>query len=218
MSLSCELIVPCRNEGPALPGLLRRVPTSMSVIVVDNGSVDDTAEVARRAGATVVHEPQPGYGAAIQAGIAAATADLVASIDGDGTLDPIDLLPLVDAVREGRCELGVGRRVPTRRGLTPWPARVGNELATWWIRRHGLDVHDIAPARVCRRADLLGLQVQDRRYGYPFELLRKAAEERWRILELPVPYRERTVGTRSKVSGSLRGTALAAVDALRVLS
>jgi glycosyltransferase involved in cell wall biosynthesis len=218
MSSSCALVIPCRDEGPALLDVLRRVPDRMSVIVVDNGSRDDTAAVALGWGAVVVTEPQPGYGAAVQAGVAAATSALVAVIDGDGTLDPTDLVPLVDAVASGSCDLAVGRRMPAHRGLIPWPARAGNLAATWWLRRQGLQVHDIAPVRVCRRLDLLALSVEDRRYGYPFELLGKAARAGWRVEEFPVGYGERATGTRSKVSGSLRGTAYATLDAVRALS
>lgn len=188
------------------------------MIVVDNGSSDDTAAVARRLGARVVTEPSPGYGAAVQAGVHAATADLVAVIDGDGSLDPADLRPMVDAVARGECALAVGRRRPTRRGLLPLPARLGNLAVTRWLRHKGLSVHDVGPARVCRRADLLELAVLNRRYGYPVELLRKAAEAGWRVREFDVAYGPRAEGTRSKVSGSLRGSVLAAADFVRVLS
>lgn len=201
-----------------MPRLLSRVPDGFSVIVVDNGSSDDTAEVARRLGARVVTEPSPGYGAAVQAGVHAATADLVAVIDGDGSLDPADLRPMVDAVACGDCTLAVGRRRPTRRGLLPLPARLGNLAVTRWLRHKGLGVHDVGPARVCRRADLLELAVLNRRYGYPVELLRKAAEAGWRVREFDVAYGPRAEGTRSKVSGSLRGSVLAAADFVRVLS
>ncbi|MEJ7629180.1 MAG: glycosyltransferase family 2 protein [Nocardioidaceae bacterium] len=218
MAVSCDLVVPCRDEGPALPDLLTRVPPGMTVIVVDNGSTDDTAAVARRLGAHVVSESRPGYGAAVDAGVQASTAELVAVIDGDGTFDPMDLEPLVDAVSAGECTLAVGRRRPTSPGLVPWPARLGNSLVSRWLRHLGAPVHDIAPARVCRRADLLSLGVEDRRFGYPVELLSKAAKAGWVIREYDVSYSARADGTRSKVSGSLRGSVLAAADFVRVLT
>ncbi len=211
-------MVPCRDEALALPDLLSRVPDRFSVIVVDNGSHDDTAAVATRLGATVVVEPSPGYGAAVQAGINAATAELVAVMDGDGTLDPVDLVPLVDAVARGDCTLAVGRRRPISAGLVPLVAALGNTAVTRWLRHKGIDVHDIAPARVCRRTDLLALGVVDRRFGYPVELLSKAAAAHWSVREYDVTYGPRAAGTRSKVSGSLRGSALAAVDFVKVLS
>lgn len=218
MNLSCDLVVPCRNEAPALPRLLRRVPDLFTVIVVDNGSTDDTADVARSLGARVVKQPRPGYGSAVLAGLEVATAEIVAVIDGDGTLDPVDLLPMVAAVSRGSCTLAVGRRRLSRPGLMPLPARAGNALVTAWLRRLGADVHDIAPARVCRRADLARLGVVDPRFGYPVELLRKAALAQWVIDEFDVSYGPRVVGTKSKVSGSVRGSMLAAADFVKVLS
>lgn len=218
MPPTCDLVIPCRDEGAALAALLSLVPATMSVIVVDNGSRDDTAAVARRLGARVVFEPTAGYGSAIHAGVQACSADLIAVIDGDGTFDPRELLPLVDAVAKDDCMLAVGRRRPTVAGLVPWPARVGNAGVTWWLRRHGMPVHDIAPARVCRRADLLALDLRDRRFGYPVELLSKAAAAGWTVREFDVSYGARAAGTRSKVSGSLRGSVLAASDFVRVLT
>lgn len=218
MTSTCDLVVPCRNEGPALAGLLSRVPEVFSVIVVDNGSHDDTAEVARSHGAQVVTEPRPGYGSAVNAGILSSDAEMIAVIDGDGTFDPADLLPLVDAVARGLCTMAVGRRRPIQPGLIPWPARLGNALVSRWLRHKGVNIHDIAPARVCRRADLMGLDIRDRRFGYPVELLRKAAESGWIVREYDVSYGPRANGTHSKVSGSLRGTALATVDFVKVLT
>lgn len=215
----CDLILPCRDEAPALEQLLPLVPAEFAVIVADNGSTDATAEVARHHGARVVAEPQPGYGAAVHAGLVAATRDHVAFMDGDGSLDPADLVPLLADVRAGRADLAVGRRRPVGRGAWPWHARAGNAAVLWWLRRRiGTTVHDIAPIRVCRRDELLALDVRDRRFGYPVELLQKVTQADWRVVEHDVPYRPRAAGTRSKVSGSVRGTARAARDFYRVLS
>lgn len=215
----CDLILPCRDEAPALIALLPRVSEELAVIVVDNGSRDGTAAVARRLGATVVTESRPGYGAAVHAGLLAATREHVAVMDGDGSFDPADLLPLLADVRGGRADLAVGRRRPVRRGVWPWHARVGNAIVVWWLRRRaGLAVHDVAPMRVGRRADLLGLDLRDRRCGYPVELLDKATRHGWRIAERDVAYHPRAAGTRSKVSGSVAGTARAARDFWRVLA
>jgi glycosyltransferase involved in cell wall biosynthesis len=217
--LDCQLVLPCRDEAAALRALLPRVPAGLDVIVVDNGSTDGTADEARRGGATVVTETRAGYGAAVHAGISAATATYVAVMDGDGSFDPDDVLPLLGLVAGGSAEMAVGRRVPTRRGVWPWHARLGNRLVLAWLRRRiGLSVHDIAPLRVARRADLLALGVADRRSGYPVELLDRATRAGWRIAERDVAYHPRAAGTRSKVSGSVRGTARAALDFWRVLA
>jgi glycosyltransferase involved in cell wall biosynthesis len=218
MSVTCELILPCKDEAAALPDLLARVPEDLGVIVVDNGSSDDTAAVARRCGARVVHETRPGYGAAVHAGVVAAGAEWIAVIDGDGSLDPHDVRPLLDRVRAGDATMAVGRRRPVGRGAWPWHARAGNAAVLWWLRRRtGLPVHDIAPVRVCRREDLLALDVRDRRFGYPVELLVRAQRAGWTIHEEDVSYRPRATGTRSKVSGSVVGSLRAARDFARVL-
>ncbi len=198
--------------------LLPRVSAAYRVIVVDNGSRDGTADVARRLGATVVTEDTPGYGAAIQAGLLAATNPYVAFMDGDSSFDPQSLDPLLAAVRGGRADLAVGRRRPTGRGTWPWHARAGNALVVAWLRRRiGMDAHDIAPIRVCRREDLLALDVRDRRFGYPVELLQKVTAAGWRVHEQDVGYHPRAAGTRSKVSGSVVGTVRTARDFWRVL-
>jgi glycosyltransferase involved in cell wall biosynthesis len=218
VTIRCDLVLPCRDEAAALPGLMGRVPAGFGVVVVDNGSTDGTAEVARGLGATVVHEPVPGYGAAVHAGLLAATSDHVAFMDGDGSFDAADLVPLLDEVRSGRADLAVGRRRPVRRGVWPWHARAGNDLVVWWLRRRiGMAAHDIAPMRVGRRDALLALDVRDRRFGYPVELLQKATNAGWRVAERDVAYHPRAAGTRSKVSGSVRGTARAAHDFWQVL-
>ncbi|MDQ6934503.1 MAG: glycosyltransferase family 2 protein [Actinomycetota bacterium] len=214
----CDLVIPCRDEAPALPELLARVPEQFTPIVVDNGSADLTGEVARSMGARVVTEDRPGYGAAVHAGLLAATAEYVAVIDGDGSMDPADLVPLLEAVRTGRADLAAGRRRPSARGVWPWHARAGNLVVLRWLRlRTGLVLQDIAPMRVAGRAALLELGVVDRRFGYPVELLRKAAEAGWACEERDIAYRPRAVGTRSKVSGSAIGTVRTIRDFARVL-
>jgi glycosyltransferase involved in cell wall biosynthesis len=219
-SETCDVIVPCRDEGPALPALFDRLdqlPRGFSVVVVDNGSRDDTAVVARARGARVVLEPRAGYGYAVHAGVQAATAPLVGVMDGDGSLDPADLVGLRDRVAAG-ATMAVGRRRAIGSRVWPWHARAGTTLVAWWLRRRTkARVHDIGPIRVCRRQDLLDLGVTDRRFGYPLELLVKAVAAGWRIEEVDVPYGPRADGTRSKVSGSFLGTARAIRDFARVV-
>lgn len=206
-----EVVLPCLNEAEALPSVLASLPDGWAVLVVDNGSTDDTAEVARAHGARVVVEPRPGYGAAVHTGLEHAQGEFVAVLDGDGSLDPAVLPLLVESVREGRADLAVGRRVPDASGVWPWHARAGNALIAALLRTRGVPVHDIAPVRVARREALLGLGVADRAFGYPLELLLRAGKAGWRIEELPVRY-SRRAGGQSKVSGSVKGTARAVRD------
>jgi glycosyltransferase involved in cell wall biosynthesis len=217
--VTVDLVLPCLDEAPALRGLLPLIPADYHVIVADNGSRDGSPEVARSLGAQVVTAPRRGYGAAVHAGIEAARSDLVAVMDGDGSFDPADLAPLVALVADGTADMAVGRRRPVRGGVWPWHARLGNRLVLALLRRRlGVAVHDIAPMRVARREALLDLGVQDRAMGYPVELLDKAARAGWRIVERDVAYHPRAEGTRSKVSGSVRGTARAAYGFWKVLS
>jgi glycosyltransferase involved in cell wall biosynthesis len=216
-TIDCDIVIPCRDEAAALPSVLADVPAGFRAIVVDNGSTDGTADVARQLGATVVTESQPGYGAAVHAGVVAANAPYVAVIDGDDSL-PLDVLPaMLAAVRDGGATMAVGRRRPISRGVWPWHARVGTKALAMWLRRSThLGIHDLAPVRVCRRDDLLALDVQDRRFGYPLELMRKAAAAGWAVREFDVDYRQRAAGTKSKVSGSVRGTLRTVRDFARV--
>ncbi|WP_281897599.1 glycosyltransferase family 2 protein [Phytohabitans aurantiacus] len=212
-----DVVLPCLDEAAALPGVLAGMPPGFRAIVVDNGSADGSPQVAADLGAIVLHEPRRGYGAAVHTGLSAATADVVCFLDADGSLDPAELAPLASLVATGRADLAVGRRVPAERAAWPWHARAGNALLAALLRRRGVPVHDIAPARAARRLALLDLGVADRAFGYPLELLLRAGAAGWRIAELDVAYRRRTAGTRSKVSGSVRGTLRAVRDMAGVL-
>ena len=211
------VVLPCLNEASSLPGVLAAMPAGYQALVVDNNSTDGTAEVARRHGAEVIAEPRAGYGSAVHAGVAAATAPVVAVLDADGSLDPRDLPRLVDELDRG-ADMAIGRRRPVSGLRWPWHARLGNAAVCWRLRtRYGLAVHDIAPMRVARRDALLDLGVTDRRSGYPLELLVRAAAAGWHVVEHDVAYGPRT-GGKSKVSGSLRGSMTAALDFWRVIS
>ena len=210
------VVLPCLNEAASLPGVLAALPSGYRALVVDNNSTDDTAEIARRHGAEVVTEPKPGYGSAVHAGVVAATTPIVAVIDADGSLDARELPALVDELDHG-ADMAIGRRRAVDGLRWPWHARLGTAAVCWRLRtRHGLAVHDIAPMRVARRDALLALDVADRRSGYPLELLMRAAQAGWRVVEHDVAYGPRT-GGRSKVSGSIRGSVIAALDFWRVI-
>ena len=211
------VVLPCLNESESLPGVLAAMPGGYVALVVDNNSTDGTADVAERCGARVVAEAQPGYGAAVHAGIEAASTPIVAVIDGDGSLDPGDLPALVAELDRG-ADMVVGRRRPGPGVGWPWHARLGTAAVSWRLRtRHGLPVHDIAPMRVAHRDAVLALGVVDRRSGYPLELLVRAAAAGWVIVERDVVYGSRT-GGKSKVSGSLRGSVHAMVDFWKAIS
>ncbi len=211
------VVLPCLNEAESLPGVLAAIPGSYRALVVDNNSTDDTAAVAARHGAEVVAESQPGYGAAVHAGVVAAKTPIGAVIDADGSMDPADLPRLVAELDRG-ADLVTGRRRPIPGLHWPWVARIGTVVMSWRLRtRHGLPVHDIAPMRVARRDVLLALGVVDRRSGYPLELLVRAAAAGWRVAEFDVSYGPRT-GGKSKVSGSLRGSMIAILDFWKVIS
>jgi glycosyltransferase involved in cell wall biosynthesis len=209
VTTTVDIVLPCLDEAEALPGVLAAMPAGYRVLVVDNGSTDDTVAVATACGATVVSEPRRGYGAAVHAGLLAATADLVGVLDADGSLPPQALPQLVAEAANGT-DLAVGRRIP-QAGAWPWHARAGNIVLAAVLRHQGLPVHDIAPIRVGRRQALLDLGVTDRACGYPLELLLRAGAAGWRVREFDVEYRPRA-GGRSKVSGSVRGTMRAARD------
>lgn len=211
MDPSADVILPCLDEAVALPRVLARLPSGYRAIVADNGSTDGTPEVAAAHGAVVVHEPRRGYGAAVQAGLAAARREVVAVLDADGSLDPRELPAMVAAVAAGEADMVVGRRVPSGRRAWPWHARAGNALLAAVLRRRGVPVHDIGPIRVAHRTRLLALGATHPASGYPLELLLRAGAAGWRLREVDVAYHPR-LGGRSKVSGSVRGTLRAVRD------
>ncbi|OXY97716.1 glycosyltransferase [Streptomyces diastatochromogenes] len=212
-----DVVLPCLNEAEALPWVLARIPAGWRALVVDNGSTDGSADLARDLGATVVREDRRGFGAACHAGLLAATADVVCFCDCDASLDPGRLVPFVREVRAGEADLVLGRRRAQSRGAWPVHARAGNfALARLLRRRTGLRLHDLGPLRAARRESLLGLDLTDRRSGYPLQMVVRAADAGWRITEHDVPYLPRS-GT-SKVTGTWRGTWQAVRDMSRVLN
>lgn len=212
-----DIVLPCLDEEHALPGVLAALPPRSRAIVVDNGSTDRSAEVAAEAGATVVAESRRGFGSAAHAGLLAATAPFVGFCDADASMDPGELAPMVELVESGEADLVLGRRRTTTAGGWPLHARIANlYLGARLTRITGTRLHDLGPMRVARREALLSLDLQDRRSGYPLEMILRAADEGWRIVEVDTVYSPR-VG-RSKVTGTVRGTAVAILDMSRLLA
>jgi glycosyltransferase involved in cell wall biosynthesis len=203
-----DVVLPCLDEAAALPWVLGRMPTGYRAIVVDNGSTDGSAEVAERHGAEVVYEERRGFGAACHAGLLAATSDIVCFMDADASLDPAELPRVTGLLADA--DLALGRRRPVTRGAWPVHARLGNAIIA---RRFGL--HDIGPMRAAGRQRLKDLAIQDRRSGYPLEMVARAADRGWRVQETDVAYHPRT--GRSKVTGTVRGTLQAVRDMRKVL-
>ena len=213
-----DVVLPCLNEAEALPWVLTRMPEGYRPIVADNGSTDGSPDVARAHGALVVPATPRGFGAACAAGLEAADAadGVVCFLDADGSLDPQHLHRVADPVLTGSADLVLGARRPTARGAWPLHARVGNAVVASRVRaRTGLRVTDLGPMRACRRDDLRALGLRDRRFGYPLEMVTRAAAAGWRVVEVPVDYLPRT--GRSKVTGTPLGTARTVRDMTRVL-
>lgn len=211
-----DVVLPCLNEAGALPWVLSRFPPGFRPIVADNGSTDGSGEVAHRYGARVVQIPLRGFGAACHTGVEAATSEVVCVMDADASLDPADLPRVTSPILTGQADLVLGRRRPT--GWRAWPphARAANlVLARELRRRTGAPLRDLGVMRAFRRGPLLQLGLVDRRFGYPLEMVTRAAAAGWRVVEVDVGYSPR-IG-RSKVTGTLRGTVRATRDMRRVL-
>ena len=210
-----DVILPVLDEVNAIPLVIARLPAGFTPIVVDNGSTDGSADVARRHGARVVVEPQRGFGAACWTGALAATDDIVCFMDCDGSFDGHDLVRVAAPVFAGEADLVLGARQAAK-GAWPIHARVANRALAWELRRRTrVHLTDLGPMRAMRRVDLLGLGVEDRRFGWPLEMVLRASLAGWRIREVAVRYEPR-VG-QSKVTGTVRGTARAVQDMARVL-
>jgi glycosyltransferase involved in cell wall biosynthesis len=210
-----DVVLPTLDEAQALPAVLGAMPEGYHPIVVDNGSTDGSGEIARDLGALVVDEPVPGFGAACFAGLLAATADVVCFMDADGSLDPTELPLVADLVSAGTADLALGARV-IERGAMPVHARIANRVLAAEVRRRtGITVTDIGPMRATRREALLELGMADRRFGWPLEMVLRAAAADWSVTEVDVAYVART--GRSKVTGTVRGTVRAISDMGRVL-
>jgi glycosyltransferase involved in cell wall biosynthesis len=209
------VIIPALNEEDAIAHVVAGLPRDQihEVIVVDNGSTDRTAEVARAAGAEVVREERRGYGYACAAGASAAEAfDILVFMDGDGSDDAAQMRAILAPLVRDEADLVLGSRVlgPAARGALLPHQRLGNELTTALVRLlYGLRITDLPPFKAIRRPLLAELGMREMTYGWTVEMIVKCARRGHRIVEVPVTARAR-IGGQSKVSGTLKGTVLAA--------
>jgi glycosyltransferase involved in cell wall biosynthesis len=209
------VIIPALNEAGNIARLVAEVLETYPahVIVVDNGSTDATAEEARGAGAQVVHEARRGYGSACAAGVMATQeADVLAFLDGDYSSLPSELPSILAPILADEADLVLGSRPlgHIAPGAMPPQQRFGNWLASRLMNRlYGVSVTDLGPYRAIRRSLLEALDMQEMTYGWPTEMMVKAAKRGARIVEVPVSFQSRQAG-HSKISGTLRGTVLAA--------
>jgi glycosyltransferase involved in cell wall biosynthesis len=212
------VILPALNEAAALPTALASFPPQVGLLVVDNGSTDQTAAVAAAHGAQVVREPRRGFGAACWAGAQAASGEVLVFADADGSFDGADLEAVAGPVLRGEADLVVGSRLARReRGAMSALAVLENRLLGLACRLlFGVPLSDLGPFRAIRRDVLLALEVTDRGSGWPLEMIGRAGTLGLRVVEVPVRYRPRA-GGRSKVSGSLGGT-LRAITAMAAVT
>ena len=217
MTAAFDVVLPVLDERAALPWVLERMPPGFSPIVVDNGSTDGSGDLARALGAQVVEEPRPGFGAACFAGLLAARADVVCFMDCDASFDPAELPVVAGPVADGTADLVLGARRPAPGAAWPVHARAANALLAFELRRRtGARITDLGPMRAAGREPLLALGLRDRRFGWPLEMVIRAAAAGWRIEETPVRYLARE--GRSKVTGTVRGTFRAVRDMAAVLA
>ena len=212
MRQTYALIIPALNEAESIGMLLRRIPREhfAQIIVVDNGSQDQTASVSTAAGAQVISEPRRGYGQACWSGIhhvhEAVTA--IAFMDADSSDDPEDLIKILHCFDEGQWDMVLGSRVmgnPEPGSLTSLQ-RFGNWLSTRLIAMiWQVGFTDLGPMRVVRRASLARLDLRDRTFGWTVEMQARTAQLRLRVCEVPVNYYRRAHG-QSKISGTVLGS------------
>ena len=212
--MKITVVIPAYNEEGAIGDVVRAVPADgvREVIVVDNASTDDTARIAAAAGARVIPEPRPGYGSACSAGAgAAAEDDVLVFLDGDRSDDPAQLQSIAGPVADDRADLVIGSRITgsLEKGAMPLHGRLGNRFIVFLLRLlYGVNISDIGSFRAIKAHSLADLNMEQMTYGWPVEMVVKAARKGLRVQSVPIHYRKR-IG-ESKVTGTVRGSLLAA--------
>ena len=214
MKSSISVIIPVLNEEDSIAAVLNHIPEELraEILVVDNGCTDRTVSIAQSLGARIVVAQERGYGAACYAGTLAAGGDILVYLDGDFSDYPEEMTRLIEPVITDRADLVLGSRLASGdlpRDAMPFQQRFGNWLTARLMRRlYQLPVTDLSPFRAIRKEALLALNMREMTYGWPTEMMVKAARAGLRISEVQVSYRPRLAG-QSKISGTLRGTILA---------
>jgi glycosyltransferase involved in cell wall biosynthesis len=211
-TVRAALIIPALNEERSIGQVLAEIPAGIfgQVLVVDNGSTDQTATVARSHGAVVLQEPRRGYGNACLRGMAHLDpeTEVVVFLDADGSDFPAEAPQLIRPIAEGQADLVVGSRELGSRepGALNIHQRMGNRLAVWLTQAlYGFRYTDLGPFRAIRLSSLKQLEMADRNYGWTIEMQVKALRKGLRVLEVPVSSRRRLAGA-SKVSGTFAGS------------
>ena len=215
-----SVIIAALNEEEAIANVINSVPKDLAdeIVVVDNGSKDRTAEIAKAAGARVVTEPTPGYGRAFSAGLRSISpkCEIVVFLDGDGSDCPEMMDRLVTPIIEDKSDFVIGSRTRGNReaGSLIFHQVVAGYMIGFLLRvLYGVHSTDMGPFRAIRREMLDGLNLREETYGWPLEMQMRAACARVRTVEVPVDYRRRA-GGHSKIAGTIRGTILASIRIL----
>jgi len=213
LDVKISVVIPTLNEAQAIGEVVSAVPQGwiQDIFVVDNGSTDDTAKQATLAGARVIHEPRRGYGSACLAGAKAArNSDIIVFLDGDRSDDPRQLDAIAMPVLQDQADLVIGSRIGgvLEKGAMPLHGQLGNRLIVFLLRLlYGVYITDIGSFRAIKTDDLFDLNMEQMTYGWPSEMVVKAARKGLRIQSVPINYRRR-IGV-SKVTGTVKGTIMA---------
>ncbi len=215
------VIIPVLNEEKAIGKVINDIPTSLTdeIIVVDNGSSDNTSLIAEKSGARLVFEKRKGYGSACLAGVRAAkNADVIVFVDGDYSDYPEDMGKIIQPILEDQADMVIGSRLLGQRekGALPVHSLFGNWLAAKLINYlYKVKITDLGPFRAIKNDVLKQLNLKEITYGFPVEMIVKAAKKKIRIREIPMRYRKRL--GQSKITGTVKGSILSSYYILKII-